>query len=170
MPPETWNFSAGAIVPIPTLPFCKTVKPDVPATFNPPAKVDVAVEEVAFINFVSIKLLERSAVVETPPAKVVVPVPVYDITPATVSVPVAVIFAAVIFPEKKPFPWTERLVKGEVVPTPTLPLAATTKFVAEGEPIAKVGPVVILFGLIENCAHGEVVPRPTLPFEKTLKN
>ena len=29
--------------------------------------------------------------------------------------------AAVKFPEKKPLPWTARVVKGEVVPTPTLP-------------------------------------------------
>ena len=41
------KLADGVIVPTPTFPFCKTVSPDVPATLSPPAKVEVAVVDVA---------------------------------------------------------------------------------------------------------------------------
>jgi len=43
------------------------------------------------------------------------------VAPETVSVPVAVMFAAVRLPLKNPFPATERVANGEVVPMPMLP-------------------------------------------------
>jgi Na+-transporting methylmalonyl-CoA/oxaloacetate decarboxylase gamma subunit len=45
--PTTESFAYGLVVPIPTFPFCKTVNPEVPATESPPAKVEVAVLDVA---------------------------------------------------------------------------------------------------------------------------
>jgi hypothetical protein len=45
--PLTSSAYEGLIFPTPTLPFCNTVSPDDPATLNPPANVEVAVEEVA---------------------------------------------------------------------------------------------------------------------------
>ena len=41
--------------------------------------------------------------------------------PPTVSDEVAVIAAAEMFPENNPFPWTESICEGDVVPMPTLP-------------------------------------------------
>ena len=42
--------------------------------------------------------------------------------PKTESVPVAVMLAAVMLPEKRPLPWTPRVAWGEVEPIPTFPL------------------------------------------------
>ena len=44
------------------------------------------------------------------------------VSPVTLRVPVALIFAAKILPEKNAFPCTERSCEGEVVPIPTNPL------------------------------------------------
>src|SRR5665213_3526797 len=62
--------------------------------------------------------------------RLVVEALVRDVSPATERVPVAVMLVAVRFPEKYPVPATERVVKGEVVPIPTLPFADTLKSVA----------------------------------------
>ena len=62
--------------------------------------------------------------------------------PEKVSVPVAVMLAAVRLPLKRPLPWTERLVEGDVVPMPVNPPLVTRKFVAVDEPMAKAGPAV----------------------------
>lgn len=43
------------------------------------------------------------------------------VAPDTERVPVAVMLAAVMFPEISALPWTERVWAGEVVPMPTLP-------------------------------------------------
>ena len=57
------------------------------------------------------------------PLNVVVETPAPGATVETMSVPVAVILAALMLPENRPLPWTPRakLEDGEVVPTPTLP-------------------------------------------------
>ena len=41
------KVAEGEVVAMPTVPFCNTESPFVPATFIPPAKVEVAVVEVA---------------------------------------------------------------------------------------------------------------------------
>lgn len=65
--------------------------------------------------------------------------------------------------EKHPEPVTVKVFEGEDVPTPTLPVFVTIKFVTPvDELITK--EFVDVDVCIDNNAQGEVVPMPTLPF------
>ncbi len=67
----------------------------------------------------SMVMVEEALLATIPPARV--ERPVTERVSVTERVPVAVMFEAVRFPLKKPLPATARVVKGEVVPMPTLP-------------------------------------------------
>ncbi len=60
-------------------------------------------------------------------------------------------------------PVTLKRAYGEVVPTPTRPLAFTTNVLAVELPIAKNGTDELSAACIEKRAHGDEVAIPTLP-------
>ena len=100
---------AGVVDPMPVLPAKKLVAEDEVAYMELVVMVDVAVTApLAFVE-----RTELTAVPET--------VREGAEMEAAVSVPVAVMFAAVRFPEKRPLPWTANVPAGDVVPTPTVP-------------------------------------------------
>src|SRR3989344_8249482 len=73
--------------------------------------------------------------------------------------------ALVVSPLKATVPFTEKVLQGLVVPTPTLPAFVTTSFglfaesaIASAKSVATVDEAVT-----EWCAHGENVPMPVCP-------
>jgi len=120
-----------------------------------PTKVDVAdvVARIFATVGVEVPITDPAALVER---RILLP------TPESVSVPVAVIAAAVRLPEKRPLPCTESDCDGEVVPMPTRPPFEISKNVLVDEPMTNAGPGIPL-AFTDNNPQGDVEETPMLP-------
>jgi hypothetical protein len=155
--PRTDSAVVGLFIPIPTFPLCKTDRPPAPATFIPPANVEVAAvsvavrypivgDEVAPTAPVEVQYVrvfgEPEPVSEEPRLR---QVPEMAKQPAVMLKPLAAVVEPVL-----------EMVKRVVVALAAVVDEMKKRFVF----------VSAEFAEMANFANGEVEPTPTLPFLK----
>ena len=116
-------------VPLPMVEEAKAVRP--PLRFARPLTPSVPKLAAVAKRLVDEATVEKRAV-EVALVRSVLPLSVVEASETlvkTVRVPVALILAPEMSPEKKPLPCTERTCDGELVPIPTLPVLVTTNSV-----------------------------------------
>ena len=119
--PFTSNLFEGDEVPMPRLPLAKILKRLVKG------------DDEAMVKSDDVEMRVVGAWRKKGDDGVLVPMPKL---PPTVRVPVAVMFAAVRFPLRNPFPLTSNLFEGDEVPNPTKPLSRTFMIVVVVAPPA----------------------------------